>query len=430
MSNTTWLLADQVFSRVLALAVNILLSRYLGANDFGLYSYAISLVALFALFSNLGIDDLVIRDIVSKSNSEKIILGTAFVMKFFGSLCTFLLVILTAVFLTNDSQTFFLVAILAGACFFSCFSVVGLSLQAHVRAKFLVLANTLSSLAYLVLFLSLLYEGENLYLIASLSVFQAVFLGLALLSVYRLVGGKVLLWRFNYALALSLFKQAWPLILSMGLVSVYMSSDKILIKHFLGNVPTGEYSIASKLSEASYFIPTAILASVMPAVVKIRDNEEHYYSRLQSIFNLMVLLAIIVAVPTTIFSEQIVKLLFGEQYINSAHILSIHVWVGVLVYLGTASGKWMVIEGLSKLYFYRSLIGVVINVVAGVVLIGQFGVVGAAYATMIAQFFVVIVFDFFNQVTRKCFFMKLKAFSPMQWVSLSCLFLGAVRKER
>jgi len=89
--------------------------------------------------------------------------------------------------------------------------------------------------------------------------------------------------------------------------------------------------------------------------------------------------------------------------------LAIHIWAGIFVFLGVASGKWFLIEGLQKYAFYRTLFGAVVNIVLNLIMIPKFGVLGAAWATVISYAAAGLFSDVLQKKTRTIFKMKLRS---------------------
>jgi PST family polysaccharide transporter len=83
------------------------------------------------------------------------------------------------------------------------------------------------------------------------------------------------------------------------------------------------------------------------------------------------------------------------------------------VFLGVASSQWFVAENRQILSFQRTLLGAVINVAFNYILIPAFGVLGAAYATVLAQASACMFYDLLQKETRPMFAMKLKSFNPL-----------------
>jgi len=105
----------------------------------------------------------------------------------------------------------------------------------------------------------------------------------------------------------------------------------------------------------------------------------------------------------------VVTLLFGNAYVQAGSVLSIHIWSGLFVFLGLASGKWFIIEGLQRYSFYRTLFGAVANIVLNLIMIPKFGVLGAASATVISYAIAGLFSDVLQKETRTIFKMKLRS---------------------
>ena len=202
-------------------------------------------------------------------------------------------------------------------------------------------------------------------------------------------------------------RDSWPLILSGIVVSIYMKIDQIMIKEMLDAEAVGQYAAAVRLSEAWYFIPGVIAGSLFPAIMNSKKiSEELYYSRIQKLYNLVVWIAIVIALPITFLSDWIVELLYGSQYDQSGSVLMIHIWAGVFVFLGVASGKWFIIENIPLYALYRTIAGSFINIILNFFLIQEHGIVGAAYATLISQLIASYLFNAINKKTRYTFVMQ------------------------
>jgi O-antigen/teichoic acid export membrane protein len=114
----------------------------------------------------------------------------------------------------------------------------------------------------------------------------------------------------------------------------------------------------------------------------------------------------------TFLSDFIIHLLYGEAYTQAVNVLIIHIWTGVFVFLGVASGKWFTAENLQMLAFWRTFYGMVFNVIFNLFMIPKYGIQGAAIATLLSYFIAGLLFDFFNNTTKPVFFMKLNTMNP------------------
>jgi O-antigen/teichoic acid export membrane protein len=409
--NTSWLFAEKILRMFLGLFVGIWVARYLGPERFGLFSYAQAFVGLFSAIATLGLNGIVIRELVKYPEKEKELLGTAFVLKVFGAVLTLVLLYISINFTSNNSYTNSFIFIIASAVIFQSFNIIDFHFQAKVMSKYIVYTNSFSLLLSSLLKIILILNNASLISFAWVVLFDSIVLSLGYLYWYFRVEENFFLFQvvFSFELAKSLLKDSWPLILSGIVIAIYMKTDQIMIKEMLGNEAVGQYSAAVRLSEAWYFIPMIISSSLFPAILNAKKkSEELYYERLQKLYDLMVIIALSIAFPMTFLSDWLINLLYGNAYQEASSVLMIHIWTGVFVFLGVASGKWFVVENLQKYSFYRTLAGAIINICLNFILIPKYNIYGAAIATLVAQATASFLLDFFNKQTKQMFYMKMK----------------------
>ena len=422
--NTSWLFGEKILRMVVGLFVGIWVARYLGPEQFGLFSYAQSFVGLFTAIATLGLDGIVVRELVKDESRRDELIGTAFWLNILGALGVLIVLAIAINFTSNDSYTSSLVFIIASATIFQSFNVVDMYFQSKVLSKYIVYANVISLFISSIVKITLILNEAPLIAFAWVILFDSFILASGFIYFYlknrchseQLEHHSVLdtessfAWGFNKSTALSLLKDSWPLILSGIVISIYMKIDQVMIKEMMNAEAVGQYAAAVRLSEVWYFIPMVIASSLFPAIINAKKvSKELYYARLQKLYGLMVWMAIAVALPMTFFSDWVVNFLYGEQYNQAESVLMVHIWAGVFVFLGVASGKWFMIENLQILSFWRTFYGMSINIVLNFLLIPKYGIQGAAIATLAANLVAAFIFDYFNKVTRPIFYMKLQA---------------------
>lgn len=413
--NTSWLFGEKILRMIVGLFVGIWVARYLGPERFGLFSYAQSFVGLFTVIATLGLDSIVIRELIHDKYHKDALLGTVFWLKLFGAILVLLTLAAAVNFTSNDTYTNSLVFIIASATVFQCFNVIDFYYQAKVMGKYIVYANVISLLVSSIVKIVLILYKAPLIAFAWAITFDSIVLAMGYLFFYLKNHSLFTIQHltFNKKMALSLLKDSWPLILSGMVIAIYMRIDQIMIKDMLGNEAVGQYAAAVRISEAWYFIPMVIASSVFPAIINAKKiSEELYYARLQKLYDLMVWLSIAVALPMTFLSDFIIHLLYGEAYSEAVNVLIIHIWTGVFVFLGVASGKWFTAENLQMLAFWRTFYGMLFNVIFNFFMIPKYGIQGAAIATLFSYFIAGLLFDFFNNTTKSVFFMKLNTINP------------------
>ena len=411
LSNTGWLFADRLLRMGVGLFVGVWVARYLGPEQFGLFNYAIAFVSLLSPIATLGLDNLVVRDLVHDPANKNEILGTTATLKFIGAVLAWLL-IMSSIWLMRpgDTTTQWLVGVLAIGLLFQTFDSIDFWFQSQIQSKFTVIARSIAFVLVTGARVALIEIKAPLIAFAWLGCAEALLVSVGLVIAYKIQGWRLSAWQNSSARACNLLKHSWLLILSGLAIMIYMKIDQIMLGQMIGNDAVGIYSAALKISEVWYFIPMAIISSVFPTIVAVKTNDsELYYTRLSNLFSFMVRLAYTIAIPITLFSGWLIKFLFGSHYTAAAPVLAIHVWANIFVFLGVAQESWNISEGLFKLSLQRTLIGAAINILLNLILIPLYASIGAALATVIAYAFSAVITNIFNQSTRKILLLQIKA---------------------
>lgn len=416
ISNTGWLFGDQALRMAVGLLVGVWIARYLGPEQFGLLNYATAFVALFGAVASLGLNGIVVRDLVSRPEDADTTLGTAFLLQLAGGFAAFCLALFAIGFARpGDTLSKLVVAILGFAMVFKSTEVVKYWFESRIQAKYSVWTENAAYLLFAGVKVALILGEAPLMAFVWAILAEAALAAAGLLAIYRWRGGQLKKWRPHYVRAKALLKDSWPLILSGLAVMVYMRIDQIMLGQMLGDEAVGVYSAAVRVSEIWYFIPMAIAASVFPSIVEAKKQSESLYrQRLQRLYDLMALLAAGVALPMTLLADWLMALLYGERFSGAGAVLALHIWTGLFVFIGVASSRWYLVENLQKLAFTRTLTGALMNILANFLLIPKYGVQGAAIGTLLSQAAAAYFFDLLHPKTRPVFWMKSKSFMPFR----------------
>lgn len=416
VDNIGWLFVDKVLRMGVGLFVGVWVARYLGPEQFGLLSFATAFVGLFGAIAGLGLQGIVVRDIVRDPSRKEDTLGTAALLQFIGGLLAYGLILATIFWLRpDDALAKALVAILGSTMLFKASEVAVYWFESQVLSKYTVWVQNGSFLVFATIKVVLILNNAPLIAFASVIMAEALMVALLMLVMLGLRGPRLRHLRITLARAKGLLADSWPLLLSGIAIVIYMKIDQIMLGQMVGDEAVGIYSAAVRISEVWYFIPTMIVGSVFPAILEAKKRSEaQYYQRLQHLYDLMVWLSVAVALPMTFLSTPIVTLLFGESFSASGTVLAIHIWASVFVFLGVASGKWFLAENRLMLSFYRAALGAVVNIILNFLLIADYGPVGAAVATVISQATAAFLFDAVQPVTREMFLMKIKSMNLLR----------------
>ena len=406
-ANTAWLVVERIFNLFSGLFVGVWVARYLGPDQFGIFSYVQSFVGLFIVIASLGLDGIVIRELVKGNRNKEELLATSFWLKLIGATVVLLMLAVAVQTTSNSSSVNLMIFIVASAAIFQSFGVISLHFDSVVKSKYIVYSKVFALFVSSVIKVLLIINSAPLIAFAWVVLFDSVILALGLIYFYvkRKNSLRPFAFLFDQATVFYLLKRSWPLILSAVMVSIYMKLDQVMIKEILGNEAVGQYAAASKLSEISYFIPAVIVSSLFPAIIITKQNNQALYRlRVQRLLTLMVWGAVAVAFPITLLSDWVVNTVYGQQYNQASVVLTIHIWASVFVFWGMANEKWLLVEELQIYSTLNTAIGAIINIVLNFFLIPEMGISGAAWATLVSYFFSVYICLLFWRKTRASFF--------------------------
>lgn len=390
LKNTGLLMLGRVGSLAIKMFVNITVANYLLKYNNGILTTSTTYVYLFASIAGLGLDQFIVKELHQYPQNRDKILGTAFLLKVIAGLACIPTIFLAWQIYPLSNTPYNLIFILSFTGLFQSLTVVDAYFQSEVKSKYIMQVQIIGNLISAGVKLTLIFTGSPLtYFVASYA-FDILLLSIGYFAVYQRKGRSMFSWGFDWVLAKKLLHYSWPLIISGIMVSVYMKIDLIMLKEIIGGKngtdEAGIYATAVNFSEALNFVPVAIVSSLFPAILNAkRDDPERYKKRLQNLYDLMVWMSLGFAIFVT-FASPIIYKLFKPEFAIAAPALSIHVWGSLFVFLGVASGQYLIAEGYSKLTFVRTGVGAIVNIILNFLLIPKMGMIGTAIATVIAYF--------------------------------------------
>lgn len=423
LGNLSWLFGDRVIRLGLGMVVGVWVARYLGPGQFGLLAYVQAVAALFTGISTLGLDQILIRELVQRPERRSSLLGTALALRLGGSALAMAAVCLTAVLASSqEGPVLLLAAVLGAGAVFHALDVIDLWFQSQVQSKYSVLAKNSVFLLVVCTKAGLILLRAPLIAFAWAQFIEALLGALALWLFYQARGGRLRRWKVEVAVARDLLRAAWPLLLSGVAVMVYMRIDQVMLARLSGVAAVGYYTAASRISEVWYFLPMAVMSSVMPSLVAAKSESELVYRhRTQLFFRAMLGLALVLVVPVALLAGPIVDWLFGPAYSPAGPVLAVQIWTTVFVFLGVAQTPWFVIENQTRLALQRTLGGALVNVGLNLWLIPKYGAMGAAWSSLVAQFASNLVLNYPNRASRDLFWMLVRSFNVFSGWSLPSL---------
>lgn len=416
VKNSSWIIADKVYSLFIGLFVTSIIARYFGPEKYGLFNYAFSFISLFSVLSTLGIETLSVKAIVEKKEDEGTILCTSLVLRIIGG------IILTVISYSsiqmiepNNLVLQYLVLVLALVMLVKSFEVIEYWIQAHQRAKISSTIRIISFSIISILKIVLVLNQGSLIHYSIIYIVDGFIISIGLMYAYKSLKVNKVRWKFNVKYGKEILSQSWYIMLSGLMITLFTRMDQLMLGYMMPTqTELGVYSAAVKIATMWYFVPMAIITSFKPLILNVNGSEKKTLDDTQLLYNIIAWVGVFFGIFISIFSNLIVSILYGEAYAKAGAILNISIWAGTFATLGSARSLWLVKEGLQKYSLYSTIIGAGTNILLNLMLIPLIGGYGAALATLATQIVVnIFVFLIFKK-TRISSRMIITAFNLRQ----------------
>ncbi len=430
LDNIGWLFFDKILRIGVGLMVGVWIARYLGPEQFGVLNYALAFTGLFGAIATLGLQSIVVRDIVRDPDGASLTLGTAALLQFVGGLIAYLLILMSIFYLRHeDPLALNIVAIMGSMLLFKASDIAVYWFESQVQSKYVVWVQNSTFLVFVLGKVALILNNASLTAFVWLMLAEAVLAALTLIIIFGRFGKPLATLKANSKRAKTLLKDSYPLLLSSIAIVIYMKIDQIMLGEMVGEKSVGIFSAAVKISEALYFVPMMIVSSVFPAIIANKQtNEALYLERVQRLYNALAFISVTVGLVFSLASTWLIDTLYGANYAEAAIILSIQVWAGVFVAMGVGRGPWLHAENLQYMSHWYISFGVLVNIVLNYFMIPIYEGAGAAFATIVSQVIVAIIAPALFKKTRVSSKMLLKSLNPFEWIRLLKLIYVTKRK--
>lgn len=387
LKNATWIIACKIIQSLIALVIGTISARYLGPSNYGLISYASSLVAFVVPLAQLGLRNILVEQIISHPDREGQTMGTALVMSTCASLlciigCTAFVSIANA----GETDTLAVCALYSISLVFQMSEMIEYWYQAKLFSKYTSLVSLAAYVIVAIYKVFLLITEKSIYWFALTNAFDYLLISVALIVLYLRIGVQKL--SFSFALAKKLFGVGKYYIVSGMMITVFSQTDKIMIKMMIGNAENGYYSTAATCAALSSFVFAAVIDSMRPLIFSAgRESRELFNLNMSRLYSVIIYMGLAQSVVLTLFAKPIIMILYGAEYSAAIPILRIITWYSAFSYMGSVRNIWILAEDKQRYLWIINLSGAVLNVMGNAVLIPICGAAGAAVASVATQFF-------------------------------------------
>lgn len=412
--NAGWMIFDNILNIGISLCIGIWLARYLGPNEYGQLNYANAYIALATVFVGFGLKDIVIREIIFEPAIEGEIIGTAGVMQLvFGFIAYLSLIGIASLLRPNDTPTLLTIAILGIILLLKWSDCVIYWFESRVDLKPVVLTQKLVLIFFAFIKALMLYTGSSYIGIVCILAIEGLSVAIGLIIIFSRRFQEILSLKFNLQRAFYLLNKSWPFTLAGVAIIVNTRIDQLMIGSYIGSKEVGIYSVAIKMCELWYIVPTIVLTSVYPYLLKNSAvGCKQTCKAWASLYSFMLWSSLMAGIAIAFLSETIIVFLFGEEFAPSAGPLKILVWCSLSVTLGSVWSKWIISENKGKIILYAQLNAAIMNVIMNYLLLPKYGINGSASATLIS-FSLSALISFLIYKPKFTFLCILEALNPI-----------------
>ena len=404
------MMSEKIVQMLISLVVSLITARYLGPSNYGLINYATSFVAFFSAFCTLGINALMVKELVDNPQQEGMVIGTALLMRGISSILSAITIIALVSIIDRDEPTTILVVSLCSlGLVFSIFNTFNYWFQRRLQSSYTAIATLVAYVITAAYRVVLMITKQDVTLFALATSVDYICLAVIIVLFYKKCEGQRLSFSWKYGK--SLLSRSKHFILSGLMVTIYAQTDKLMLKQMLDITQTGIYSTAAAINNMWCFVLTALIDSLYPSIMEANKlgDEGLFKARNRKMYAIVFYVSVVVAIAFNIFAELIIYILYGKAYMAAATPLRIVSWYTAFSYLGVARNAWIVSKNKQNHLIKIYVAAAVLNVALNYLLIPVWGASGAAVASLVSQILTGMVLPFVIKDLRENAVLMLEA---------------------
>lgn len=389
LANTLFLMGASVVNIGVSIVTTALIARSIGPELYGRYMFGLTYVLIFSVFSNFGIESLFIRE-AAREKAKLALIDDILPLKVVLSVMTVGLALVSLYVLDYSQETMEVVRVLCVGLFFQvlyeCLMSVSKALEEmSVVALFAVFFRVVSAAAIIVSILS------GIGFIGIVSAFAVGNAAAFLVALWvhaqrwglRRMGFRVDAW-------VPLIRQGCPFFLSALVTMLYGKINVLMLSKMVPETNLGYFMAAANLVENLFFIPTAFNTTIFPAFARMYgDSPEALRQSYGKIVRYLVIVTLGVSIGTILVGEEVICLLYGEQFGPTAPIMSILILYWALAFFSNVFSSLLFSIHQERAQARIMVIAAGLSIILNAIFIMHWGVYGAAFAAVMTEIAVV-----------------------------------------
>lgn len=397
--NASWLAIGRIFQVGITFITTMLVARYLGPDKYGIITYTYSYVVIFSSFATLGLNDIVVKELLDKDNKKEEVLGTMILLKTISSTLTIGLIYIV-ITIMNDSSIVRTITILQSlSLLFQVFDSINYFYQASLLSQKFAAVNIIAYTLTAIFRIYGLLNSKDIQWFAFAVSLDFLVISILLISIYFKDGYKL---SFSKPLVKKLLSKSYNYIFASVMIGIYSKADSIILEKMIDDAHVGYFAAATTICNAWPIVLQAIIDSASPIIIQLRNEDiEGYKKRFRQLFATIFYISVFVGILILLLSDFAIGLIYGSEYMPAASALKIVCWSTIFSYFGVARGIWMQCENKIKYEKPLYFLGAVSNVILNIVLIKLYGINGAALALTLTEFLTNFAYVYLLPQTRE-----------------------------
>ena len=418
IKNAGWIIICKIIQSVISLVIGVITARYLGPSNYGVISYAASIVAFALPVMQLGLNQTLVKEFVNSPDREGQILGTSLVINIISSIvCIIGSISFVMAIDAGDQETILVCSLYSLTLLFQATEMTQYWFQSKLMSKYPSIATLVAYAVVSLYKIYLLVTQKSVVWFALSNVLDYFLISVILLIIYLKMSKQYL--SFSWKLGKEMISRSKYYIIPSLMVMIFQHTDRIMIKFMIGEAETGFYSAAITCISISAFVFNAVIESARPVILEEKERDpELYEKRVTQLYSIITCMSLAQSVAMTVLSKFIVQILYGDEYSGTASILCVAVWYVTFSYYGSVRNVWILAEGKQKYLLGINIVGASANVLLNACMIPVLGAVGAAVASVITQFFTNVIIGFIFKPIRRNNYLMVKSLNPKVIISV------------
>ena len=397
--NIQWVTVGKSVTLLFSFVTTMVIARILGPETFGTLNYVLSLVTIFAVISNLGIDNVIYKELVARKEDRENILGSAIALKLFTGLAAIALAAVSLLFMNETPEIKTLTFLLTLSFLCQPLALLGYDFMKDNEPKYTTMAQALSLFLTSLLKIIVVVLTSSLFYFVLILVVENLILGLIYAFQIKRIKRRTLAFRTRSKEVAYILSLAIPLTLSSAFTEIYSRIDQVMLKHYVDEKAVGLYAAAVRLTEVWYVIPNILFPTFFPALINSSSNTTEYRKRFRMFALLLLGLSLLIAAVTFIFSPLMVRIVFGPEFMAATPLLATYVFSLIGSFISFLAFHDLMLKNKRGLLVFLPALTALINIGLNLLLIPSNGALGAALATVISYNLVPFLYLIFRPKT-------------------------------